>query len=75
MHEITVGRLRSSGADMDRVVLEENMWELPKDLGLLCDRIMELSADGFTPGAVVIDPLIGHFRNPRTTATSRTRRR
>jgi AAA domain len=64
LHEITVGRLRAAQADEDRVVLEENMWELPKDLGLLRDRIQELTSDGFPPGAVVLDPLIGHFRNP-----------
>jgi ATPase subunit of ABC transporter with duplicated ATPase domains len=64
LHELTIGRLRTAGIDEERVVLEENMWELPKDLGLLRDRIGDLAADGFPPGAVILDLMIGHFRNP-----------
>jgi hypothetical protein len=64
LYEVMAGRLRVAGAVEERVVLEQNEWELPDDLGLLRDRIEQMTADGFAPGAVILDPLGGHFRNP-----------
>jgi hypothetical protein len=64
VYEVMLGRLRVAGAVEERVVLEQNDWELPDDLGLLRDRIEQLTAGGFAPGAAILDPLSGHFRNP-----------
>ncbi len=65
LREIALLRLEAVGVDHKRVVLDEEPMELPADLGRLEQIIKEMpKAHDLRPDVVVLDPLIGHFKNP-----------